>query len=296
MERIQEAIEKAKKERQGKIGAGEAAENASPDLLDDTLLEPQSEAAAAESVAREPSERKEKTGQTRSSIQISYSKTRKLIFTEEELKDKFIIGGFAHDRRAEPYRQLRSQILKLFRSNKWQTLAITSPNLDGGSTLTAINLAISLSLEANQTVLLVDLNLRNPGIASAMGLVEIDRGIVDYLHNDINLEDILINPGYDRLVILPGTSKASYSSEILSSPEMAALKEEMVNRYPSRIIIFDLPAVLDNDDALVFAPECDATLLVVEEGGTKKQDLERAQELLKDANVIGSVLNKVRYN
>lgn len=290
MERIQEAIERAKKERQGKIGESDSlAKSATPDLQDDVQLD-----ESNEDVVSEPS--KKQSGPSRSSIQINYSKTRKISFTDDELKERFIIGGFAHDRRAEPYRQLRSQILKLFRSNQWQTLAITSPNLDGGSTLTALNLAISLSLEANQTVLLVDLNLRNPGIANLMGLDELSYGIVDYLNGEQPLENILINPGYDRLVILPGKTRATYSSEILSSPEMMSLKAEMASRYPSRIIIYDLPAVLDNDDALVFAPECDATLLVVEEGGTKKQDLERAQELLKDANVIGSVLNKVRYN
>lgn len=290
MERIQEAIERAKKERQGKIGESDSlAKSATPDLQDDVQLD-----ELNEDVVSEPS--KKQSGPSRSSIQINYSKTRKISFTDDELKERFIIGGFAHDRRAEPYRQLRSQILKLFRSNQWQTLAITSPNLDGGSTLTALNLAISLSLEANQTVLLVDLNLRNPGIANLMGLDELSYGIVDYLNGEQPLENILINPGYDRLVILPGKTRATYSSEILSSPEMMSLKAEMASRYPSRIIIYDLPAVLDNDDALVFAPECDATLLVVEEGGTKKQDLERAQELLKDANVIGSVLNKVRYN
>ena len=60
---------------------------------------------------------------------------------------------------------LRGQILNKFRQNNWQTLAITSPNSGGGRTLTAMNLAISLSLEVNQTVLLVDLDLRQPGVA-----------------------------------------------------------------------------------------------------------------------------------
>ena len=216
--------------------------------------------------------------------------------SEDDLKDRRIVAGFAHDARSEPYRQLRGQVLNKMRQNNWQTLAVTSPNTGSGRTLTALNLAISLSLEANQTVLLVDLDLRNPGIASCMGLDDIEYGIVDYIKGEQPLEKILINPGFERLVLLPGTPQGAFTSEVLSSPEMESVTNELILRYPSRIIIFDLPAVLNNDDALVFAPKCDATLMVLEEGGSKKQDTERAYQLLEGCNIIGSVLNKVRYS
>ena len=214
---------------------------------------------------------------------------------EAELKDRRIVAGFAHDKRSEPYRQLRGQILNKFRENNWQTLAITSPNSGGGRTLTAMNLAISLSLEVNQTVLLVDLDLRHPGVAECLGVGDVEYGIVDYVKGEQSLENILINPGFERLVLLPGTPQGAFTSEILSSPEMKSVKDELVARYPSRLIIFDLPAVLSHDDALVFAPGCDATLMVVEEGGTKKKEIERAYQLLEGCNIIGSVLNKVKY-
>ena len=96
-------------------------------------------------------------------------------------------------------------------------------------------------------------------------------------------------------MLLPGTPQGAFTSEILSSPEMQAVKDELVSRYPSRLIIFDLPAVLSHDDALSFAPGCDATLMVLEEGGSKKKDIERAYHLLSGCNMIGSVLNKVKY-
>lgn len=296
MERIQEAIEKARRERQGNIGGA-----SSPDSLpnDDgatgdamQLSEPQAQddvAAEAQSSAERSSR---KSG---SSIRVNYSQTRTIELNEHELKDRRIVAGFAHDARSEPYRQLRGQILNKFRENNWQTLAITSPNSGGGRTLTAMNLAISLSLEVNQTVLLVDLDLRHPGVAECLGVDDIEYGIVDYVKGEQPLEDILIHPGFERLVLLPGTPQGAFTSEILSSPEMKSVKDELVARYPGRLIIFDLPAVLSHDDALVFAPGCDATLMVVEEGGTKKQDLERAYQLLEGCNIIGSVLNKVKY-
>ncbi|NNL56701.1 MAG: CpsD/CapB family tyrosine-protein kinase [Pseudomonadales bacterium] len=228
-------------------------------------------------------------------MRINYSHTKTITLDEDELKDRRIVAGFAHDKRSEPYRQLRGQILNKFRENDWQTLAVTSPTAGSGRTLTAVNLAISLSLEVNQTVLLVDLDLRHPGVAECLGITEIDAGIVDCMQGNSEIKDILINPGYERLVILPGTPQGAFTSEIVTSPEMQTLTRELIERYPSRLIIFDLPAVLDHDDALVFAPKCDATLMVLEEGGSTKPDVERAYKLLEGANIIGSVLNKVHY-
>jgi protein-tyrosine kinase len=89
---------------------------------------------------------------------------------------------------------------------------------------------------------------------------------------------------------LPG----SYRSELLSSPQMAALLSDIVTRYESRLIIFDLPALLDDDDALVFAPYADATLLVVEDGVSKRSEIERSLQLLEGTRLLGTVLNKVR--
>jgi len=288
MERIQEAIEKARRERQGKIGGQSSAEGSAADA--DLADVPVGSEAVEEVRVTEKD-----AGDAAASIRVNYQQTRTVQLDERELKERLIVAGFAHDSRSEPYRQLRGQILQKFRREKWQTLAITSPNNGSGRTLTAMNLAISLSLEANQTVLLVDLDLRNPGVARCIGLDDIEYGIVDYVKGEKPLQNILINPGFERLVLLPGTPQGAFTSEILSSPEMQAVKDELVSRYPSRLIIFDLPAVLSHDDALSFAPGCDATLMVLEEGGSKKKDIERAYHLLSGCNMIGSVLNKVKY-
>ena len=297
MERIQEAIEKARRERQGNIGSTSSSDSEaktselSPEIKSESSAGGSASTSAIVSKPAEQNAMSENTG----SVRVKYSQTRTVKLDDDELKDRRIVAGFAHDPRSEPYRQLRGQILNKFRKNNWQTLAITSPNSGGGRTLTAMNLAISLSLEVNQTVLLVDLDLRQPGVANCIGVDDIEYGIVDYVNGTQSLENILIHPGFERLVLLPGTPQGAFTSEILSSPEMKAVKDELVARYPGRLIIFDLPAVLSHDDALVFAPGCDATLMVIEEGGTKKKEIERAYQLLEGCNIIGSVLNKVKY-
>jgi protein-tyrosine kinase len=98
--------------------------------------------------------------------------------------------------------------------------------------------------------------------------------------------------GIQGLVILPGGKSLINSAEMLNSPKMSRLVDELKTRYPSRIVLFDLPPVLTTADAVAFAPYVDAALLVVEEGRTSIQDAQRANELLKDTHLIGAVLNK----
>ena len=76
---------------------------------------------------------------------------------------------------------------------------------------------------------------------------------------------------------------------------MCSLVEELTSRYPKRIIIFDLPPVLETADTLAFVPCVDSTLVVVEDDVTKESDLKTAIELLSVTNIIGTVLNKSMY-
>ncbi len=106
------------------------------------------------------------------------------------------------------------------------------------------------------------------------------------------IQEILFTPSIERLVVLPGREAIQNSSEMLRSPKMVALVNELKHRYPDRLIVFDLPPILAADDALSFAPYTDSMLLVAEAGGTSRDDLQKALEVLKSVPVIGTVLNK----
>jgi Mrp family chromosome partitioning ATPase len=73
---------------------------------------------------------------------------------------------------------------------------------------------------------------------------------------------------------------------------MLNLANELKTRYPDRLVIYDLPPLLTGDDALVFLPQLDGCMLVVEERKTRAQELQRALDLLKDSKLIGTILNK----
>jgi protein-tyrosine kinase len=223
--------------------------------------------------------------------QIEYTQTKHIKVPQSVLLDNRLIAGNRTDPRATSFRMLRTQVLHTMRENEWTTLAITGPSRGIGKSLVATNLAISISREVNQTVLLVDIDLRRPNIHNYFGF-EPDYGLLDYLEGKADLKDVFVNPSFKRLVLLPGRSTTVESSELLSSPRMINLVKELKSRYESRIIIFDMPPLLDLDDAMVFLPNVDAALLVVENGRNTQSEVEKSMRLLSATNLIGTVLNK----
>jgi len=222
---------------------------------------------------------------------ITYTKTRTVPMPVAELREKRIITE-QQNNISDSYRVLRTQVLQRLNEKNWNTLAITSPGNGAGKSLTAINLAISLAREIDNTVLLIDANLRSPKLDKYFDF-DADYGLSDYLLQDKPLGEMLIHPeGVSRFVVLPAGRAIANSSEMLSSPKMQRLVEEVKHRYPSRIVIFDLPPLLESSDTLAFIPNADATLMVIEEGKTQESELKQAFELLQGNEVIGTVLNK----
>lgn len=224
---------------------------------------------------------------------IKYTRTRTVTVSADTLREQRIVAGFDSGAYKDSYKILCTQIVQRLRDNGWNALAVTSPGSREGKTLTAINLAISLGREVDQTVLLVDADLRSPRIHRYFGLPP-GPGLSDFLIANTPLQDILVHPGLGRFVILPGGKPILNSSEMLGSQKMLALVQELKNRYPSRIVVFDLPPVLSAADALAFSPYVDAAVMVVEEGGSDRDEVQRAAEMLSSTRLIGTILNKSR--
>lgn len=223
--------------------------------------------------------------------QIEYTSTRRIQPDAATLLENRVLTEGTEDAVVGAYKVLRTRVLKRMQQNGWNTLAVTSASAMEGKSLTAINLAISLAMKLDYSVLLADLDFYHPTIHTYFGF-EPQYGVSDHLCDDVPIEEIFIHPGIDRLVLLPGKRRPERSSELLSSPKMTALVEELKSRYQSRLVLFDMPPVLVGDDVLAFSSLADATLLVVEEGRTQTDDLEKVASLLQDVNLMGSVLNK----
>ena len=222
---------------------------------------------------------------------IQYTHTKVARSSSELLRQRRTIMGLKNDPHIDIFRHLRTKVLRKLRENKWNSLAITSATPDSGKSFVTANLAIALAMEVNQTVLVVDADLRNPNVAWFFGL-DVEKGLLDYLSEDIPLSSILINPGFQRLVVLPGEGFTTHSSELRSSPKMVNLVNELKFKYDSRIILFDMPPLLTSDDTLLFMPNFDAALLIVEDGKTTAEDIRRSLQILEETELMGIVLNK----
>lgn len=224
---------------------------------------------------------------------VIYSRTRSVVIPDEVLQRHRIQTGRESNQVSDAYKILRTQVIHRLRENNWNVLGVTSPKDGEGKTLTSINLAIALAAEPTQTVLLVDADLRAPHLHEELGL-ESNGGLTEFLLDGRSIEDMLIFPDLGRLILLLGGRGTDHSSDVLTSPRMSALGKELKHRYASRIVIFDLPPVLDQADVLAFTPQLDALLLVVEDGKTTESEFQQAMQTLKGSvPILGTVLNKV---
>lgn len=222
---------------------------------------------------------------------LQYSTTKVVESDPDALEDNRIISGFKNNANSQIFRTLRTQVIQKMRENNWRSLAITSPSEGEGKSIIAANLAVAISMEVNQTVLLVDLDLKKPSQGDLFNIIY-ERGLYDYLKGNMELKDILVNPGIDRLVLVPGRGTIYNSSEVISGPKMVSFFNETKSRYKSRFVIYDMPAVLPSDDVLSSISNVDCSLLVLEDGKNSEKEIARAVKQLQRKPLLGCVLNR----
>ena len=252
------------------------------------------EAQEGESTAREP----EPTGsvqELKPHVDTLRAVTRVLEIDPLHLERERILPPGAAGMHGGHYKMLRTQVLQRLDKLAVNSLAVVGTATETGKTLTAINLAIAIAADRERTALLIDLDLRRPRIHRRFG-IEPTLGIDDCLRRaGPPLHEAMVRlGGYERLVILPARERSLDSSELLSTQRTADTIVEMRNRYRDRVLVFDLPPVLQADDALAFARHAQAALIVVSEGRTRRDDLQRTIDLLRDVPIIGTVLNGTR--
>jgi Mrp family chromosome partitioning ATPase len=189
------------------------------------------------------------------------------------------------------YKILRTRVQQRMEASGWHSIAITAAEAGDGKTVTAINLAIALSRDVNCWVFLVDLDLQRPQVAPYLGL-RFDKGLSDYLAGQASFDEIVYEPGIERLSVIPNAKGMEQSSELLGSPRMFELNQALATESPRRIVIFDMPPLLLSDDVLRFLPNVDGLLFVVSEGKTPRVALENARDAIPEKKLLGVVLNR----
>lgn len=203
-----------------------------------------------------------------------------------------LVGFESKDARSRPFNLLRAQLIKKLAESGGRLVGITSPAPHAGKSFVASNLAASLSQLSNRRTTLIDLDLRRATIADIFG-IEGSQGVTEFLLGDeISLSQIGRRIGETNLVVYPTFPAPVNSAELMVGSQMLELVGRARALADDAIIIFDLPPVFANDDAILVAEQLDAILLVVEQGVTTKKQLESAVQLLHPTPILGTVFNR----
>jgi exopolysaccharide/PEP-CTERM locus tyrosine autokinase len=172
-------------------------------------------------------------------------------------------------------------------------IMITSSLPGEGKTYCSINLAMSIAMELDHTVLLIDADVARPSVMRTLGLPA-QRGLMDLLLDDkIDMADVMLRTNVDTLTLLPAGSSNPRATELLASQVMSTFVNEIANRYPDRLIIFDSPPLLLTSEAHVLASHMGQIVVVVEAERTTQHAVKEALVQLEGLNV-SLIYNKTR--
>jgi len=173
-------------------------------------------------------------------------------------------------------------------------IMVTSSMPGEGKTFTAVNLAMSIAMELDHTVLLVDADVSRPSVMKTLGLPS-GPGLMDLLMGEnIEMSEALLRTNIDKLSLLPSGRPHARATELLASDAMSALVEEMGRRYPERIIVFDSPPLLMTTESRVLATHMGQIVVVVQAGHTQRAQVRQALETIERCPIKLMVLNQVR--
>ena len=196
-------------------------------------------------------------------------------------------GTFA----AEQYQNLRLKVERLQQTRDVRVVAITSPGMSNGKTLTAINLAAALARGPGARVLLIDADLRRPSVGSQLGLADDGAGLANALATGVASFGLIARPvdGLPGLSVVPAGAGTSDVHELLRSPRFEQLLQEARGAYD--FVVLDTPPLAPVCDAAVMSRFVDGLLVVVAAHETTRKQLGDALSLLDESKTLGLVFN-----
>jgi protein-tyrosine kinase len=177
-----------------------------------------------------------------------------------------------------------------------QNVIMIASGLPGaGKTFCSVNLAVSMSLERELNILLVDAEVAKPHISRAFGLHD-EPGLIELLLNErTDVAEVLVRTDLNDILVLPAGRRHPQATELLASERMSAVVKELATRYSDRIVLVDSPPLLLTSEAQALAGQMGQIVVVVEAGRTLHQSLQQTLEALDPDKAVNIVLNKVRH-
>jgi protein-tyrosine kinase len=172
-------------------------------------------------------------------------------------------------------------------------IMVTSSLPGEGKTFVTTNLAISMAMEFNKRVLLVDADVSRPSLLPRLGLTPPPLGLLDILANPaLALSDVMLRTNVDKLSLLPAGAPRGQATELLASEAMSQLLNELATRYADRIVIFDAPPLLPSPESRVLATHMGQVIMVVEASRTPQKTVAQALTTIESCPVVMPLLNK----
>ena len=263
VERLKEAIEKARRARE----AQQAETHAGPGAVRSPLLP------------------------TRTNVDAAWEALPVQTLDAEHLNRHRIVSAGKTDAAHMAFDLLRTRLAAACRSMGLRRIGITSPSKGCGKSLVSVNLAHSLGRNPGTRTVLIDLDLRAPTVGSLLGL-ETTMGVSNYLAGETPLQAICHRIG-PSLTVLLNTRRVRDSTELLLAPSSLAALQAIDETLAPDFLLYDMPPLLGSDDVLAFLPNVDAILMVAGGGETTAADLIECERLLEGGpRYLGVVLNR----
>ncbi len=174
-------------------------------------------------------------------------------------------------------------------------IMVTSCMPGEGKSFCSLNLAMSIAMEMDHTVLLIDADVAKPSIPRMLN-IEGGLGLMDVLLEDnLPISQALIRTNIDKLKLLTAGRHHPNATELLASGGMRDLLDEMSSRYSDRIIIFDSPPLLATTESRVLAAQMGQVVVVVEAGKTTQQSLREGLHHVETCETVSLLLNKSKF-
>jgi len=249
-------------------------------------------------ISKAPLQTKEISSPTQTT-KITHKNKETIILNGERLsRGGFIYGQDSAHHIQEEFRHIKRKLINNAFGPSAKTLKhsnlimVSSSNPNEGKTYVSINLALSIALEQDKTVLLVDADVLRPSLHREFEF-ESKQGLLEYLLDEVKaLSDVIYNTSIPNLKIIPAGKPHHLTNELLASKRMSTLAEELAKRYPDRLVIFDCPPILGVTETPVLSSLVGQAVVVVEESKTKLDSVKKAISQLDEDIAVGFVMNK----
>lgn len=196
---------------------------------------------------------------------------------------------------ATPFDILRTKTRLLMERNGWTRMGITSPTAGCGKSTIAANMAIGFGRQPDMRAMLFEMDLRRPGLGKCLGLSP-PSDITKVMRGEIDASEQMVRYG-TNVAIAAATGPSRDPTSILLDRRTARILSEIEEDYAPDLVLFDLPPLLVSDDSRAFLKEVDCVLIVAQAEATTASQLDTCErEVLEQTNVLGTVLNKCRFD